>query len=458
MVRVLKWLALAVAAAVLFVVVVWLASRATGPSAAESDALALIDAAPANQGRGGFAALYTVAHDVPEAEQAGVLAEDVRHFATAPLVPDGSSPPWRSALEDWPRLGMSLEGDPAWCVSREPGCLERVRASPQAYAGLLERNAALLDRTAALAAWDHFHSPFPARFDTPLPAYQSLSRLATRDAWRFVAGDIDVALAGACTGVLQGRRMIEAGDSLIGSMIGAALVQGNATLLGDMLAELPREHALPAQCDAAFALPLALGDGACRTMLAEGRLATGGLRGQVAASFAAEVAGSDLPGWSTRLLFDPEHTAARGAPKFAWYCGAQARELIAQDSPLRDPAPPPSRWSLACASNAVGCILVDIAAPAYADYGLRLQDADARLRTTAALLWLRGRDGAIDEAALAQLPAPMRSPSRPLRLDIAAGTLATALHERPREGQDGHDGSWSLPLPASRLQPAGAAP
>ena len=95
MVRVLKWLALAVAAAVLFVVVVWLASRATGPSAAESDALALIDAAPANQGRGGFAALYTVAHDVPEAEQAGVLAEDVRHFATAPLVPDGSSPPWR---------------------------------------------------------------------------------------------------------------------------------------------------------------------------------------------------------------------------------------------------------------------------------------------------------------------------------------------------------------------------
>ena len=71
---------------------------------------------------------------------------------------------------------------------------------------------------------------------------------------------------------------------------------------------------------------------------------------------------------------------ARGAPKFAWYCGAQAREQVAQDRPLIDPTPPASRRSLACASNAVGCILADIAAPAYVDYGLRLQDADARLR------------------------------------------------------------------------------
>ena len=333
-----------------------------------------------------------------------------------------------------------------------------MRAAPQAYAGLLERDAALLDRAAALAEWDHFRSPFPARFDTPLPAYQPLTRLVTRDAWHFVSGDLEAALAGSCAGVLQGRRLIQSGDSLIGSMIGAALVNGNATLLADMLAELPGDQRLPVQCGAAFASPLPAAEGVCQAMLAEGRYSTGAMRSQVGAAVAADAAGRKLPQWGARLLFDPERTAARMAPRFAWYCGEQARELIAQDRPLRDPTPPPSPWSLACASNPVGCILADIAAPAYVDYALRLQDADARLRTLAALLWLRERGGAIDATALAQVPAWMQSPSRPLLLDVDAGTLGTAVFEARRQHANGPDGTWSVPLPGSRLQPSAEAP
>ena len=69
---------------------------------------------------------------------------------------------------------------------------------------------------------------------------------------------------------------------------------------------------------------------------------------------------------------------------------------------------------------------------------------------------LRGRGGAIDEVALAQLPLSSQSPARPLRLDTAAGTLGTALYEPPRG--DGGDGTWSVPLPASRLQPGDVSP
>lgn len=456
--RALKWMAAVVVALLLLVGAAWGLSRAMGPSAIERDALAMIDTPADTRGRNGFAALYAAAHDVPEAEQARVLAEDVRRFEATPPAPDGSTPPWTSALQDWPALGQSREHDPAWCPLRKPGCLERVRAAPQAYAGLLQHNAALLDRAAALADWDRFHSPFPVRLDTPLPAFQPLTRLLTRDAWRFASGDVDAALAGTCAGVVQGRRLIAAGDSLIGSMIGAALVDGNATLLAEMLAELPRNHPLPDPCQGAFTPPFPAADGACRAMLAEGRYGTSVLRSQVATGFAAGFTDKDLPAWSVRLLFDPERTAARGAPKFAWYCGAQAREQVAQDRPLIDPTPPASRRSLACASNAVGCILADIAAPAYVDYGLRLQDADARLRAMAALLWLRGQDGDMDAAALAGLPAPLQSRSRPLRLDAEAGTLGTALFERSREDGAGHDGTWSVPLPGSRLQPADAAP
>ncbi|MBO9718372.1 MAG: hypothetical protein J7507_16650 [Pseudoxanthomonas sp.] len=458
MVRILKWLAGGAAVLALFVVAVYLLSRAMGASGTERQALGLIDAPPVFEGRDGFAALYAVARDVPEAEQAAVLAEDVRRFAALPPAPDGAMRQWHATLEQWPDLAVARAGDPAWCPLREAGCLERVRAASGSYAGLLERNAALLGRAGALAAWDHFRNPFPARFDTPLPAYQSLTRLVTRAAWQFASGDVDAGLAGACSGLQQGRRMVEAGDSLIGSMIGAALVQGNATLLAEMLAELPRTRALPASCESAFARPLALEQAACRTMLAEGRFVTGGMRSQVAADIAAELNGRDLPKWEASLLFDPERTVARTAPTFAWYCGAQARVLLAQDQPLRDPTPPPSRWSLRCVSNAVGCILADIAQPAYGDYGLRLQDADARLRTMAALLWLRGQDGPIDEAVLVRVPAPMRSRSRPFRLDLAAGTLGTALYEKPLPDPQGHDGTWAVPLPASRLQAPVASP
>ena len=456
--RVLKWLAIALAVLVLGVAAVWLVSRMTGPGAAEREALAMIDTPSTASGRNGFAALYSLSHQVPEAEQAPVLAEDLRRFILALPGADGSTPAWTSALQDWPRLGTTAPGDPDWCGLRQTGCLQRVRAAPQLYAGLLERNAAQLDRAAALAEWDHFHSPFPPRFDTPLPAYQPLTRLVTRDAWYFVSGDVEAALAGSCAGVLQGRRLIQSGDSLIGSMIGAALVNGNATLLADMLAELPGDQRLPVQCGAAFASPLPAAEGVCQAMLAEGRYSTGAMRSQVGAAVAADAAGRKLPQWGARLLFDPERTAARMAPKFAWYCGEQARELIAQDRPLRDPTPPPSPWSLACASNPVGCILADIAAPAYVDYALRLQDADARLRTLAALLWLRERGGAIDATALAQVPAWMQSPSRPLLLDVDAGSLGTAVFEARRQHANGPDGTWSVPLPGSRLQPSAEAP
>ena len=460
MVRTLKWLAAALGVLVLLALAVYLASRNMAVPDAEHDAVALIDAPLVYEGRNGFAELYTMAHDVPENERVPLVAEDVRRMAASPLqTVDGlGAPAWRSALEDWPKLGESRTDDPEWCSLREPGCLARVRVGMEGYAGLLERDAAPLDRAAALSAWDYFANPFPPRLDMPFPPYQSLTRLTTRDAWRFANGEIDAGLAGACTGVTQGRKMIEAGDSLIGSMIGAALVRGNASLFADMLAELPRDHALPPQCEAAFTLPISLENGICRTMLSEARFVVGGIRTQITAEVVNDLADNKMPAWISRLLFDPERTVARMAPKFAWFCGEQAHALLAHDRPLVDRTPPPTRWSMQCASNAVGCILADIAQPAYMDYGIRLQDADAQVRTTAAMLWLRAQEGAMDETMLARLPLAMRSLARPLRIDAAASILSTSLYEKPRQGESARDGVWSVPLPASRLRSADASP
>src|SRR5690606_18581954 len=191
-------------------------------------------------------------------------------------------------------------------------------AAPEAYSGLLQRHAGVLDRAAELRGADRFANPFPPRLDAPFPAFQSLVRLSTQTAWRFQAGQVDLAVADASEDVALGRRMIEAGDGLIGSMIGAALVQDNASLLAQMLAELPRDHPLPAQCARAVSPALALEQGLCRAMQAEGRFAVAGLR-DLDAAVASEASGRDVPEWALRLLFDPEATAARVAPTFAAY-------------------------------------------------------------------------------------------------------------------------------------------
>ncbi len=52
----------------------------------------------------------------------------------------------------------------------------------------------------------------------------------------------------------------------------------------------------------------------------------------------------------------------------------------------------------------------------------------------------------------------MQSPSRPLLLDVDAGTLGTAVFEARRQHANGPDGTWSVPLPGSRLQPSAEAP
>ena len=460
MVRILKWLAGAALAFVLFSTAVYLVSRAMGPTRAEREALARVDAPVAYGRHDGFSALWSLGYDVPPGEQAAVLAEDVRRATALPpagMPGSGTFAPWRSAREDWPRLGGSGAGDPGWCRAREAGCLDRVGAGPGKVAALPEPNAPALERVEALTSFDHFRSPFPPREEIPFPEYQQLVRPATHAAWRFSQGDVDAGLSGACSGISRGRTLVAAGDSLIGSMMGAALIQGNTTLLAEMLAELPRDRALPAPCAEAFAAVVPLQEGVCRTMLSEGRFMAATFRSQLTGTMASEAAKRKFPGWTLRLLFDPERAAARTAPTFAWYCGDEAGGLLAQDRPLHDPTPPPSRWSLACASNYIGCILSDIARPAYGDYGRRLQDADARLRTMAALLWLRTQEGPIDAVALERLPATMRSPARPLQLDATTGTLATAVYGKPTVDDSGA-GAWSVPLPASRLQSAGASP
>ena len=97
-----------------------------------------------------------------------------------------------------------------------------------------------------------------------------------------------------------------------------------------------------------------------------------------------------------------------------------------------------------CADNAIGCILVRIAAPAYGDYAARLQDMGARGRLLATLLWLREHAGDRRPLAerLAARPPALKSPAREIRIVEGGKALAVRMYEQKREKE------FVLPLPA----------
>ena len=444
--KVLRWLAWTACGVLLLAMAVYSIARLRGPADEERAALALLQESPKPPGRNAFAALWLLPHDVPEARLADVLAEDVRRFSrtSAPGTNAELAESFTSIAEE--RYPATREPERSlYCKWREPDCLARVRADRSAYSRLLDADAALLARVDALSGYGHVRSAFPPRLDAPIPAYSALAYPLTRHALAFAEGNAGEALNGVCRDLSTARMLIGHGDNLVSSMIGATMLQGNAALFADMLAELPAGHPVPAACKAALAPPRPDEFSACNAMRGEARFAFGAMRDLAAAELSI---GST---WQDRLrpvLFDDEKTIARMAPRYAWYCGDEARAAITADLPTR--APPPRGVNLACAHNIIGCILADVGAPTMDDYQHRLQDAGMRLKATSTLLWLR--DGAANDPLaerLARRPQALRSPRRDLRVSEDGASLSIDLFDTrfgPR---------WQVPLPASRVGAAG---
>ena len=126
---------------------------------------------------------------------------------------------------------------------------------------------------------------------------------------------------------------------------------------------------------------------------------------------------------------------------------------LAADLPARPPEAAPGRLRFERVANMGGCVLMDIARPAYASYGLRMQDAHAWIWLLRILEWMRARASGgwtgPAEALLAQLPEELQAPVRIVDIDPATGRLRMELfHDRPQT-------HWSVPLPAA-LRPDGA--
>lgn len=391
-----RWSGLVVFGTVVIAVSLYTVSRLMPIPAEDAEALALIEAPRPMEGRNGFAALWSLRRDVPVAEAERLLAEDIIRFQASPpwTVDRGVPPsPYRSVLESYPLLDAEADSD-ILCRLGEGGCLRHVRERLDTLAPIMASHVALEERVAALDAYDYFRSPFPARPDTPLPAYQPLLSVQTSYAYAFARGDHEAGLRGVCRSGSIARKLVASGDNLIGGVIGTSLIDASLRLFVEMLAELPADHPLPEACEDAFRPDGAMAAGICPTMTGEGKYIDGGLRAQN---------GAEQP-WHRRfmtgLFLDQRKTMAKGARRHAWFCGAQADVLIRADTPLGKHAPLSGGWTFSCVANAAGCMLENIAAPSLAGYAERFQDAEAKLRAVAA--WRALREHGADARPLAE--------------------------------------------------------
>ena len=442
-----RWLVrigIALLALAVILAALWGFSRLRGPSAEQRAALALFDQIPEPTGRNAWPLAWLLQWDVPFADLERVAAEDAARFDTLPAVGGSRS----VAAERYRDLALLLADEPASCGLGESGCLAHVRSDRQAHAERLSAADPLVDRVEALVDYDYAYTLAPPTVNTPYPSLQWLSLPMTRHALWFVDGEHDRALTGSCRAIAGYRRLATNSNTLLVSMVGVGAIEGQAALLAEMLAELPASHELPSECGEALA-PLQPHElGTCQAMRGEWQLGASAIAGMQADLSTAERL-------QTALVYDQEASDALRASYLAWPCSEEAANLREQGLPIEVPGTPTGLGRVECWANLAGCILLEIAAPAYMTYESRAQDAAARLRLLQALVWMRGQvadgDTRDTRALLAASPQLPRGGPRRIEVDEDGTGLRMALFNPQR------DTHWAIPLPPQLHVPAATA-
>ncbi|WP_426787679.1 hypothetical protein [Xanthomonas campestris] len=425
----LKWALLSVGVVVALLVGAYALSARWPIPQAQQQALAQLrqprPAPPA--GSNLFVALWASPYTIPNDEQQAVLARDLQRFQRTPVASG-----FRSDLSRYPRAPAWPATAPPKCSWAASGCLAHVRAQSRSYAAALAPQAPLLARMASFSQHAYYRDPFPRRIDSPLPELQGLTLSMTQHALDFVQGRQAQAVAAVCSDAQVARVLLRSDESLIVTMIGGAMLRGNADLFASMLSELPVNVAVPAQCASAFA-PLRVEDSSlCGALRGESRIVDA-----VYAQMLGEI-DQRAQRWYDRAVlkfFDAERTRALTAPNYTWACSDAVRKQLVQDARVDGSAlaPPPAK-DVACVANAVGCVLADAQYSDGGNYQRQLQDTAAAMRLIGVVLWLREHPDARPLAQrLQELPDELVRPAR--AITIAAQGQAVQVPRYARHAQ-----------------------
>jgi len=432
--------------ALLLFAAAWGVSKWVGASRAEREALAVMSEPVRFVGHNAYPAIWLVDHPVPAAQVDAVMAEDVRRFAATPL-PDGtvsSSPAFTtSAAQRYPSDAPIQSVRRLLCYSGED-CLTKVRGDLPRYRELVDGHADWFARTASATAGDHLHNPFPVRLDMPLPRFISVYAPATALALRFAQGEREAAIAGTCRRIVEWRRMASRSDLLVGWAIAEANAGiGYGQLLARMLSEVPNGQPLPESCDMAMETPAPAEVSMCAAMRSEFQFISAG---------SASTMDKRLKegGTTGKPFYDAGMTRAAHALPEARFCTAETDAAFAADRP-QPPYRSPARLRLQCVSNAIGCILADVAGSDHEGFAARHRDYLAAIRALGALAWWRNQPDALQDpvAVLKRLPVRYRATAHPLSYDAKRAVLTMPMLQEKLD-------VLTMPLPGSHVEQVAA--
>ncbi|SJZ74302.1 hypothetical protein SAMN02745674_00727 [Lysobacter spongiicola DSM 21749] len=428
----LVWLGRVLVVLVLLAAVLFAGSRWLGRDSAE---LRLMEQASPTPGRNAFAALWLMPYDIPPDEIEAIAAQDVRRFAARD--PADTSEFVSSAEGRYPRAADSSGGSPEWCDWRGNGCLAHVRANRDALAKALAERAPVIDRMRALSGVGHHRDLFKPVVHRPLsiPIGTYSRELLTAQALTVVDGDAAGAMADLCTTVSTWRPLAANSDSLIATMLAMSIVESSSRLLADVLAEQPDGQPIPSTCKTAYVPPVPAEYLPCTAMRGELGLVDG------AAKTMDREALENPWGW---LVYDRQMTRVRTANHLAHSCKREVQEAALRGEPVTVPWAGGLATPL-CAGNLAGCLVTEIAAPAYTDYLHRTQDHAARLQAMELLLRLHeNTDDRSYGERLAAMPADSIPTGRKIEVVDTDGGEALRL-ELFWQGQGRY---WEVPLTA----------
>ena len=403
-------------------------------TAEQQQALDLLQQPPqrARGSNDAFPMLWSLRHDVPEAERAALLAADQKRYAE--LEASGRAIDFQSGAKKYPE---AWPDSASLCPrAQEADCLAHVRANLEPIRAAVTQHAGLLARAAALRDTDHARYGFKPSLASPLPSMGIGPLQVTASALDFVEGRQNVALENACRDFASWRRLRSHTDMLVLDMVGVAFANEHMALLAGMLAELPVDHPLPESCTTALVAPDAGEFDQCDVWRGEFASITNTIVGHSSADIAM------MEGRSPRfydrlpsLVLNERATVASFAPYYGHLCS-------------QTPAVMPEQGWVSRTFNPMGRIILETALPNVSGYQQRVHDFAAIVQGLRTLVWLRGQPDAA--AAFAQRPGDLKPADRDITLDASGHRLLVPLLQ-PR---DNTAKQWPLPLPASRLSPA----
>ena len=434
--RLLKVFSIVVVGGCLLLAVAFAWGRLRPLTEAQATALATLHAQKPMQGRNAYPLQWFADFDVPYDQVDSLYAKDSQRIASWMTSLDSnpaaiSAPP--SPNPPYPALAPLGPDKHLLCAMRDDDCLGKARAHPQALHTALGRHHERLERDQALAHYDYAWNDAPSHLLASIPSYGgSVGLWSSSAALDFVEGHTQQGLESTCTQALTMRRLHARSNTLIGSMIFAARLQGVTRLFLQMLNELPPDQALPDSCSLAFT-PITSDDVDLCTVMRE--------------EFAGFLGTDTLKlgrKWYQSWQLSYAGMQRLAAPVYASSCTEATRQQLLSDQRFTEQSINPRPDVFDWVSNWAGVIRLDISTLNFNAYYNRQQDTAAILRLAATALWLRDtrNDHRPLDVRLTQRPTWMQmSKDRGLTLS----SDKTSLHMSEHSNHQSRASEWPLP-------------